>query len=163
MLLSKGGREGEFTLMIHLSRGCFPRKCPEELPACSMALLAALQNILPCEISIKHKIPVRTVLGGVSVKWCIPGAAWLDPPPSCLPCSRTSWDYQAPLMMLFLSTVSGRTVSFCLAVPFSFDVFSLLLPPLLPPCAAILWWSSLIKDWRGFATCHFQRSRGRKL
>lgn len=45
---------------------------------------------------------VRTALGGVSVKWCIPGAAWLDPSPSCLPCSTTSWAYQAPLMMLFL-------------------------------------------------------------
>lgn len=42
-------------------------------------------------------------------------------------------------------------------------VFSLPLPPLLRPCATILWWSSLIKDWRGFTTCHFQRSRGRKL
>lgn len=31
----------------------------------------------------------------------IPGAAWLDPPPSCLPCSRMSWAYQAPLMLLF--------------------------------------------------------------
>lgn len=73
------------------------------------------------------------------------------------------------LMMLVLSSVCGRRVknggssfvfqSLSLDVPISL----LPLPLLLPLHADILWWAALIKDWRGFAMCRFQRSEGRKL